>query len=78
MEKTKDHSGVTRSFYDEYFSGREKGYAINIGDKKVYDLAVNPFEVFDSFTPPQSFLYLDESIYEHFIKMTSNRLDEFS
>ncbi|MGJ0515138.1 MAG: ASCH domain-containing protein [Methylomicrobium sp.] len=77
-KKTKDHSGVTRSFYDEYFSGREKGYAINIGIKKVYKSAVNPFEVLDSFTPPQSFVYLDESTYEQFIGMACNGLDGFA
>lgn len=77
-KKTKDYSGVSRTFYDEYFSGREKGYAINIGTKRVYESAINPFEVLDSFTPPQSFIYLDEATYEQFLEMAFNGSDDYS
>ncbi|MDD4906047.1 MAG: hypothetical protein PHD39_07820 [Methylobacter tundripaludum] len=71
-KKAKAHSGVSRSFYNEYFSGRDKGYAINIGTKRRYESAVNPFDIFDSFTAPQSFFYLDESKYEHCLVKATN------
>lgn len=75
-KKTKKHSGVNLSFYNEYFSGRDKGYAINIGKKRLYDSAINPFEVFDSFTAPQSFFYLDESVYKNCLTIASEKIPE--
>ena len=57
-EKTKNSSGVKRRFYNEYFQNRSKGYAIKIGERKLYDVPINLSEMIDSFTPPQSFCYL--------------------
>ncbi|MBW1650793.1 MAG: ASCH domain-containing protein [Deltaproteobacteria bacterium] len=62
-EKTKEYSGIKKSFYDNYFKGRQKGYAIKIGEKNFYEKPINPYELFDSFTPPQSFLYLSNKKY---------------
>nr|VFK77940.1 MAG: Predicted transcriptional regulator, contains an HTH and PUA-like domains [Candidatus Kentron sp. SD] len=69
--KTKNNSGVCQKFYKEYFSGRDKGYAISIGRKTRYDKSVNPYEVFDSFTPPQSFCYLTKERYRECLKVAS-------
>ncbi len=66
--KTKHDSGVGHKFYIEYFNGRSKGYAINIGSKRRYEVAINPYEVFKSFTPPQSFRYLTTEDYVGFLK----------
>ena len=62
-QKTKEYSGVKKSFYDNYFKGRKKGYAIKIGEKNFYQNPINPYELFDSFTPPQSFLYISDKKY---------------
>lgn len=61
---TKEFSGVTRDLYLQYFNGRDIGYAIKIGEKKKYQNPVNPKTIFDSFTPPQSFLYLNQCMRE--------------
>lgn len=61
-ELTKKKSGVKKSFYNKYFKGRDKGYAIKIGKKNIYENPINPYDIFDSFTPPQSFLYLNKSL----------------
>lgn len=58
--KTKNSSGVEETFFQEYFQGKEKGYAIKIGNKKKYDEPINPRDLFDSFIAPQSFVYLSE------------------
>ncbi|MBW1616947.1 MAG: ASCH domain-containing protein [Deltaproteobacteria bacterium] len=62
-ERTKEYSGVKKKFYDNYFKGRKKGYAIKIGEKKIYKNPINPYDTFNSFTPPQSFLYLSDKKY---------------
>ncbi|MFC5413128.1 ASCH domain-containing protein [Larkinella bovis] len=58
-EKTKEYSGVAEVFYNEYFKGRNQGFAIEIFDPLLYDEPINPKEKFASFTAPQSFAYLD-------------------
>lgn len=58
-EKTKEFSGIKKEFFDAYFYGQEKGYAIKIGPTTRYE---NPLELSAKFKvkhPPQSFVYLD-------------------
>jgi len=57
--KTKDHSGITENFFFEYFSNKEKGYAIKIKGVKRYDKSLSLKDDFNT-TPPQSFMYLEE------------------
>jgi len=61
-ESTKELSGINKTFFQEYFNGRTRGYAIKIGSKKVYKNPIDPKRMFDAFTPPQSFLYLDVAL----------------
>ena len=63
-KKTNQFSGVHENFYLEYFNGRKKGYAIKIGEKKKYHNPITPKKIFESFTPPQSFLYIDQIMME--------------
>ena len=42
-----------------YFRGKEKGFAIEIGEVKAFD-PINPKEVIPGFVPPQSFCYTDK------------------
>ena len=59
-EKTHNDSGIAKRYFDEYFEGRDKGYALQIADPVLYKKPVNPFEMFDSFVAPQSFRYIGE------------------
>ena len=59
-QKTKKYSGVTEEFYDEYFSGREKAYAIKIKSLNEYDEPICPYVNNHNFTAPQSFKYLED------------------
>jgi len=56
-EKTKKHSGITRSFFNKYFENKEVAYAIKIKEAKKYDipLCLEAFNI----VPPQSYVYLD-------------------
>jgi predicted transcriptional regulator len=57
--KTHVSAGVNRDFFFQYFTGKDKGYAINIKHYKKYAAPVNPWDVLPDFTPPQSFIYID-------------------
>ena len=61
-KKTKAVSGVEETFFLQYFQGREKAYAIKIGKKKRYKKPINPKDLFDSFTAPQSFIYVNQPV----------------
>lgn len=62
---TKAYSGVEKSFFKQYFKGRDKGFAIKINSTKLYDTPIDPKEKLDNFTAPQSFRYIDESIEKY-------------
>ena len=63
-KKTAIVSGITKEFFDQYFEGREKGYALRIENPVLYKKPSNPFDVFTSFVAPQSFKYLEEDDME--------------
>lgn len=61
-EKTNHAGGVNKTFYERYFKGKEIGHAIKIGDFSLFEEPVEPSHVFESFTAPQSFVYLDDNL----------------
>lgn len=56
-EKTHPYSGINKLYFDEYFSGKNIGYAIKIRDLKKYDIPLN-LSFYNIKRPPQSFMYL--------------------
>lgn len=52
-------SGISKEYFDDYFSNRTKAFAIKIGRVQSYEQPVDPSELFENFTPPQSFMYVD-------------------
>lgn len=57
-KKTEKYAGITQAYYDEYFEGREKAYAIQIKSVNEYKYPICPFANNNDFVPPQSFKYL--------------------
>lgn len=53
---TKEYSGVSKKFFDEYFKNRKIAYAYKLGKIKVYDKPKSLSE-FGLKTAPQSFAY---------------------
>jgi predicted transcriptional regulator len=59
-ERTKEQSGIEKHHFYAYFNGREHGYAIRIGQTRVY---AEPLDLQVSFQikhPPQFFVYLND------------------
>ncbi len=56
--QTKKDSGISESFFYDYFQGLQQGYAISIKDFIVYEKPLNILETYGK-KPPQSFLYVN-------------------
>jgi len=52
------NSGISKSFFYEYFEDKERGYAIEIKNTKLYKIPKNLKETYNMF-PPQSFAYIN-------------------
>ena len=57
-EKTKKHSGISETFFFEYFADRTVAYAIKIKEPKKYKKPLNLMKDFNA-SPPQSYMYLN-------------------
>jgi predicted transcriptional regulator len=55
---TREYAGIDEQYFNAYFRGREYGYAIEVGEVRVYETPVCPIAEF-GVRPPQSFAYLD-------------------
>ncbi|CCL62875.1 ASCH domain-containing protein [Clostridioides difficile] len=60
-KQTKEFSGITKKFFNEYFNGKDTGFAIKIKDFIKYEvpLELNDFDK-NIKVAPQSFCYLGE------------------
>lgn len=56
-EETKDYSGISKDFFDEYFNGRDVAYAYKLGKVQVYKTPKTLLEYGIKYAP-QSFVYL--------------------
>lgn len=56
---TKEKNGVEKSFFNDYFQNKEKGYAIKIKKSKRYEAQYNIFEKY-GVKAPQSFSYIED------------------
>lgn len=59
-EETKLHAGIDKKYFFEYFTEKEKGYAIKIKNYEEYSKSRKLDDVYHS-VPPQSFAYIDET-----------------
>lgn len=51
-------SGISKAFFDTYFVGRPRAFALQIGAVRVFDEPICPNQYFEKFTPPQSYMYV--------------------
>jgi len=56
---TKRHSGIPKSYFDEYFRGQQTGFAIEIKRPQRYTTPMLLKQLFRLARPPQSFMYLE-------------------
>src|SRR5450432_3349616 len=57
--KTSEHSGITKDYFDDYFVNKDHGFAIKIKNIKRY-IITKCIRKDYNLVPPQSFLYLRE------------------
>lgn len=57
-EQTKHHSGIAKGLFDAYFEGKKVGYALKIGNTRMYDVPLELEQDFNVRRAPQSFVYL--------------------
>ncbi|MFG1227410.1 ASCH domain-containing protein [Xanthobacter wiegelii] len=61
-EITSIYSGISKDFFDSYFKGRIKSFAIAVGDVRRYSSPIDPARVIDKFIPPQSYMYIEDNL----------------
>ncbi|MBE0521189.1 MAG: hypothetical protein IBX39_02840 [Candidatus Methanoperedenaceae archaeon] len=61
--KFKDVSGIGKEEFFTYFADKENGFAIKIEELDLFDEPIDPFTVLPDFKPPQSFYYLDDTVF---------------
>ncbi|HOB43703.1 MAG TPA: hypothetical protein PKV78_04995 [Methanoculleus thermophilus] len=61
-ETVKDQSGLDESDFFKYFTGKSKGFAIEIDVVTLFKNPIDPKKYSENFIPPQSFYYLDHDI----------------
>ena len=64
---THHRSGISKDYFDRYFEGRTRAFAIKIGALTIYEEPLDPGDVIADFTPPQSYRYVpgDEPVLQH-------------
>lgn len=60
-KKCKSSAGIAKKDFLEYFEGTEKGYAFKIKNPTRFPKPIDPHEIIDDFTPPQSFHYISDA-----------------
>ena len=56
---TSSKSGITKSYFDEYFMSHDVGFALEIKSFKQYETPIDPYDSIKGFHAPQSFCYTD-------------------
>ncbi|ACB95624.1 protein of unknown function DUF437 [Beijerinckia indica subsp. indica ATCC 9039] len=59
-ERSQWGSGISREYFDSYFDGCKDAYALQIGNVREFEPHINPSDLVDKFTPPQSYMYIGE------------------
>ncbi|MCH4809788.1 ASCH domain-containing protein [Vreelandella neptunia] len=57
-EETKHHAGISLSFFESYFTGRDKGFAIKVKNPVRYREPFDLNQVVSNGAAPQSYRYL--------------------
>lgn len=58
-ERTKEFSGITKNFFDQYFSARPLAHAFEIDSFRLYDEPLGISDILPSGIPPQSYCYIE-------------------
>ncbi|MCY7296130.1 ASCH domain-containing protein [Alteromonas sp. a30] len=56
---TKENAGISKNFFDEYYSGKDSAVAIKVGNIQRYKQAIELSQLGHGITAPQSYRYLN-------------------
>ena len=59
---TARQGGITEAFFNSYFKGKDKAYALKIGKVIKYSEPIDPKKIITDFTPPQNFMYTNKNM----------------
>jgi len=63
-EICKNHSGIEKDDFFEYYRGKETGYALKIDNFNKFAEPIDPYENLKDFVAPQSFQYIEHDYIE--------------
>lgn len=58
----KNVGGILKQDFFDYYENHSKGFSIKILEVEKFEKSIDPKEIFDKFTAPQSFLYLEDEV----------------
>lgn len=58
-ENTKQYSGISKVFFDQYFHDINEAYALQISSLKQYEEPIDPKSIDAFFVAPQSYRYIN-------------------
>ena len=61
--RTCDKSGITKDYFDKYYMDKGIAYALEIKKFQLYDDPINPNDLIEKFTPPQSYCYVRDNLF---------------
>jgi predicted transcriptional regulator len=56
---TKSHAGISRKFFDSYFTGRDRAVAIAVKNPRRFNVPKNLSDLAEGISAPQSYRYID-------------------
>ena len=59
---TANRSGISKSYFDDYFMSRDVSFALEIRSFKRYKTPIDPYASIEGFHAPQSFCYTEERL----------------
>lgn len=76
-EQLREYSGLTQEDFYAYFSGKDKGYAIEIINFELFEEPIDPKKLNPTFVAPQSFQYIDDSAFKYQLDPNKSGLGKF-
>ncbi len=70
---THEVSGITKEYFDAYFSDCDMAHAIAIGEVVKFDTPIDPYIELDNFHAPQNFMYVDDDLEKLSVCFTQKR-----
>lgn len=58
--QTSEFSGISKDLFMDYFNNKHLGFALKIKEFIAYKQPLDPYDIFENFVAPQSYMYIDD------------------